>query len=55
MNVAQLIKELEKCDKDKIVVLTEPDGKGWDNVGAVIEEKSTVSIIMDGNGLFQAS
>lgn len=55
MNVAELIKELEKLDKDKVVILTEPDGIGWDNIGKVIEGKSTVKIIMDGNGLFQES
>ena len=52
MTVAELIKQLEKLPKDKIVILTEPDGVGWDNVGKVIEEVSTVKIIIDRNILF---
>jgi len=55
MNVSQLIKVLEKLDKDKIVILTEPDGIGWDNIGNIIEEECQVKITMDGNGLFQES
>lgn len=53
MTVEQLIKALESLPKDKIVVLTEPDGIGWDNVGEVIEEGSIVKITMDGNHPFE--
>jgi hypothetical protein len=53
MTVQELINALEKLPKDKIVVLTEPDGIGWDNVGKVIEDVSTVKITMDGNNPFE--
>lgn len=53
MSVDELIKELEKFPKDKIVILTEPDGVGWDNIGKVYEEGSTVKITMDGNPPFE--
>lgn len=53
MTVQELINALEKLPKDKIVVLTEPDGIGWDNIGKVIEEGSTVKITMDGNHPFK--
>ena len=53
MSVEELIRALEKMPKDKIVVLTEPDGIGWDNIGKVIEEGSTVKITMDGNHPFE--
>ena len=53
MTVQELINALEKLPKDKIVVLTEPDGFGWDNIGKVIEEGSTVKITMDGNHPFE--
>ena len=33
MTVQELINTLEKLPKDKIVVLTEPDGIGCDNIG----------------------
>jgi archaellum biogenesis ATPase FlaH len=52
MTVKELIEQLKKCTQDKVVVLTEHDGKGWDNVGIVIENVSTVKITMDSNGLF---
>jgi hypothetical protein len=52
MTVEELIRVLEKMPKDKIVVLTEPDGIGWDNIGRVIEDGSTVKITMDGNHPF---
>ena len=55
MTVKQLIEQLKKCDQDKVVILTEPDGKGWDNVGVLIENESNVKITIDGNGLFQES
>ena len=35
MTVGELIKELEKIDKNKMIILTEPDGIGWDNIGIV--------------------
>ena len=53
MTVSELIKELEKCQKDKVVILTEPDGVGWDNIGNVIESLSNVKITMHGDPLFQ--
>ena len=55
MTVKELIEELKKCDQDKVVVLAEPDGNGWDNVGVIIENVSTVKILMDGDGLFHKS
>lgn len=53
MTVQELINELEKLPKDKIVVITEPDGICWDNIGQVIEEGGTVKITMDGNHPFE--
>ncbi len=53
MSVEELIRALEKMPKDKIVVVTEPDGIGWDNIGQVIEDGSTVKITMDGNHPFE--
>lgn len=53
MTVQELIDALEKMPKDKIVVLTESDGKGWDNIGTVYEDGSTVKITMDGNHPFE--
>ena len=53
MTVQELINALVNLPKDKIVVLTEPDGIGWDNIGQVIEEGSTVKITMDGNHPFE--
>lgn len=48
MTVKELVQELKKYDQDKIVVLTEPDLIGWDNVGQVIEDGSTIKISFDG-------
>lgn len=48
MTVENLIRELSKYNKDKIVVLTEPDLVGWDNIGQVVEEGSTIKISFDG-------
>lgn len=48
MTVEHLIRELSKYNKDKVVVLTEPDLVGWDNIGQVVEEGSTVKISFDG-------
>jgi len=53
MTVKELIIALENMPKNKIVVLTEPDGIGWDNIGQVIEDGSTVKIAMDGNHPFE--
>ena len=52
MTVDELIKKLEKIPKQKIVILTDPDGKGWDNVGKIIEADSCVKITISGNVLF---
>lgn len=48
MTVKQLIKELSKYDQDKIVILTEPDLIGWDNIGEVVEDGSAIKISFDG-------
>lgn len=53
MTVEELITALERLPKHKIVVLTDPDGDGWDNIGSVIEDTSTVKITMDGNHPFE--
>ena len=53
MTVQELISTLENLPKNKIVVLTEPDGIVWDNIGQVIEDGSTVKITMDGNNPFE--
>jgi hypothetical protein len=55
MSVEELIRALEKMPKDKIVVLTEPDGIGWTNIGKVVEGECNVKIIEDDNGLFHES
>ncbi len=47
MTVEHLIRELSKYDKDKIVVLTDPDLIGWDNIGKVIEDGSSIKITFD--------
>lgn len=47
MTVQELINTLEKLPKDNIVVLTMPDGIGWDNIGIVYQEGSIVKITMD--------
>ena len=52
MTVQELIKALEKLPKDKIVILTEPDGVCWDNIGKVYEDGSSVKITMDGENPF---
>jgi hypothetical protein len=48
MTVKQLIKKLKTFNQDKIVILTEPDLIGWDNVGEVIERDYDVVIAFDG-------
>ena len=53
MTVKELKTQLDKCDDDKVVILVESDGQGWDNIGVVIETLSTVKLIMDGNHPFE--
>lgn len=48
MTVKQLIQELSKYNQDKIVVLTEPDLIGWDNIGQIVEEETTIKISFGG-------
>lgn len=36
MTVRDLIKILEKIDGDKMVIMTDPDGIGWTNVGDIV-------------------
>ena len=48
MTVKQLINKLKQFDQDKIVILTEPDLVGWDNIGEVIEREYDVIISFDG-------
>lgn len=48
MTVKQLIKRLEQFNQEKIVILTEPDLIGWDNIGEVIERENDVVISFDG-------
>ena len=55
MNVRQLINKLKTLDHDKIVLLCDPDGVGWDNVGIIKEDHVTVKILQDGNGIFHES
>ena len=53
MTVQELINTLQKLPKDKIVVLTDYEGIGWDNIGQVIEESSVIKITMDENHPFE--
>ena len=53
MTVKELITTLEKMPEDNIVVLTEPDGVAWDNIGQVIEDGSIVKITMDDYNPFE--
>jgi len=53
MTVEELIRKLTTYPKDNIVVLTEPDGIGWDNIGKVYSEGSTIKITMDGDHPFE--
>ena len=48
MTVKQLINKLKEFDQDKIVILTDPDLVGWDNLGEVIEREHDVIISFDG-------
>ena len=52
MTVKDLIDILSKIDGDKIIIMTEPDGIGWTNIGNVIEDECQVKIIEDDNELF---
>lgn len=42
-------------DSEKIIILTEPSGKGWTNIGSIEECESTIKIKEDGDGLFHDS
>ena len=55
MTVNNMVEILSRIGGDKVIIITEPDGIGWDNVGEIIEEECIVKITMDGNGLFQES
>jgi len=48
MTVKQLINKLKQFNQDKIVILTEPDLVGWDNIGEVVEDGSCIKISFDG-------
>ena len=52
MTAGNLIKILETMDSKKIVILTEPSGKGWTNIGIVEDCESTIKIKECDNGLF---
>jgi hypothetical protein len=52
MTVQELIDILSKIDGDKIIIMTEPDGIGWTNIGKIIEDECKVKIIEDDNELF---
>ena len=52
MTVKNLIYILSKIDGDKIIIMTEPNGIGWTNIGKIIEDEYQVKIIEDDNGLF---
>jgi hypothetical protein len=52
MTVKNLIDILSKIDGDKIIIMTEPDGIGWTNIGSVIEDECQVRIVEDDSGLF---
>lgn len=48
MTVEHLIRELSKYNKDSVVVLADPDLIGWDNIGQIVEDGSTIMISFDG-------
>ena len=48
MTVKQLIKELSNYDQEAIVILTDSDLEGWDNIGRIVKDGSSVKISMDG-------
>jgi hypothetical protein len=49
MTVRDLMKELKKHNPDSIVVLTDRDGIGWDNVGEIVEISGQLELRDDGN------
>ncbi len=55
MTVQQLIEILSKMDMDKVVIITEPMGIGWTNIGEVKEDECNVKIMEEFNGIFQES
>ena len=55
MTVKKLIETLSKMDKDKVVIITEPNGIGWTNIGKVVEGECDVKIMEDDDGLFHES
>jgi hypothetical protein len=55
MSVKELMEVLSKIDPDKIVILTDPDGIGWSNIGRVIEGISDVKITEDDDDPFHQS
>jgi len=55
MTVGNLIEKLSKISEHKIVVMTEPSGIGWTNIGKIEDCEFTVKIIEDDTGLFHDS
>lgn len=51
MTVKDLMKRLEKIDKDKMVLYQDENG-GWANI-AIVETSMTVKIMCDKNLLFE--
>lgn len=45
MNNKEALEKLTTLDKDKIVVLCDPDGIGWTNIGKIIEDDGEIKII----------
>ena len=52
MTVEELIKKLTTLPKDHIIVITDPEQKGWANIEKVIKNESTVNLVQEGEGLF---
>lgn len=52
MTVKELIKVLSEMDKNKVVIISEPDQIGWTNIGKVIEEECQIKIVQDDTELF---
>ncbi len=55
MSVGELIEALSKISEHKIVIMTEPNGIGWTNIGKITEGEFTVKIIEDDTTLFDES
>jgi hypothetical protein len=55
MTAGKLIKILETMDSEKILIMTDPSGKGWTNIGNIEQCESTIKIKEDGDGLFHDS